>query len=468
MKYLTNIDLSQNELQNARMQNLASAPSSPVVGQIYFNTTTNKAMVYDGTNWVPWEVGTSVYPATATPSMDGTATVGTSAKYAREDHVHPSDTSRVPTSRKVNGYALTDDITIDSDDIRYNWAIAGIDNVTDALDLIISAKVDKVSGKGLSTNDYTTTEKNKLAGIASGAEVNVQSDWNQTTTDADDYIKNKPTLGAAAAKGVDSSISSGSSSTNLPTSSAVASFVSSEIGGVDAMRFKGTIGTGGTVTTLPSTHKQGDTYRVITAGTYAGQTCEIGDLIIALGTSGTTASDWTVAQTNIDGAITSITGTSPISATGSGSSRTIAHENSGVTASSKGDTSNKTPTWGGTFKALSGTVNATGHLTAFAEHTVKIPNATATTSAAGLMSSTDKSKLDGLPPTNVTTVTIPVGSKNVSTSGITPGNEIAYTAVSNNEEVIIDKTYANGNIKFSTADNVASAVTIQITYLTAD
>lgn len=42
-------------------------------------------------------------------------------------------------------------------------------------------------------NNYTTAEKNKLAGIASGAEVNVQSDWNQTTTTADDYIKNKPT-----------------------------------------------------------------------------------------------------------------------------------------------------------------------------------------------------------------------------------------------------------------------------------
>lgn len=33
-------------------------------------------------------------------------------------------------------------------------------------------KVDKVPGKGLSTNDYTTTEKNKLAGIQAGAQVN--------------------------------------------------------------------------------------------------------------------------------------------------------------------------------------------------------------------------------------------------------------------------------------------------------
>lgn len=42
-------------------------------------------------------------------------------------------------------------------------------------------------------NNFTTTLKNKLNGIAAGAEVNVQSDWAQTTTTADDYIKNKPT-----------------------------------------------------------------------------------------------------------------------------------------------------------------------------------------------------------------------------------------------------------------------------------
>lgn len=43
-------------------------------------------------------------------------------------------------------------------------------------------------------NNYTTTEKNKLSGIASGAEVNVQSDWNVTSTSSDAYIKNKPTI----------------------------------------------------------------------------------------------------------------------------------------------------------------------------------------------------------------------------------------------------------------------------------
>lgn len=56
----------------------------------------------------------------------------------------------------------------------------------------VSDKVDTVPGKGLSTNDYTSVEKNKLAGIASGAEVNVQADWNVTDTASDAYIKSKP------------------------------------------------------------------------------------------------------------------------------------------------------------------------------------------------------------------------------------------------------------------------------------
>lgn len=50
----------------------------------------------------------------------------------------------------------------------------------------------KVNGKGLSTNDYTTEEKNKLAGIAAGAEANVNADWNAESGDA--LILNKPSI----------------------------------------------------------------------------------------------------------------------------------------------------------------------------------------------------------------------------------------------------------------------------------
>lgn len=61
-----------------------------------------------------------------------------------------------------------------------------------AINEVNADKVDKESGKGLSTNDYTTTEKNKLSGIAAGAEVNVQSNWNESDSTSDAYILNKP------------------------------------------------------------------------------------------------------------------------------------------------------------------------------------------------------------------------------------------------------------------------------------
>ena len=54
--------------------------------------------------------------------------------------------------------------------------------------------VDAETGKGLSTNDFTDAEKTKLSGIESGAEVNVQADWEQSDDTADDFIKNKPTI----------------------------------------------------------------------------------------------------------------------------------------------------------------------------------------------------------------------------------------------------------------------------------
>lgn len=63
-------------------------------------------------------------------------------------------------------------------------------------------KVDKVSGKGLSQNDFTNALKTKLDGIQTGAEVNVQADWNETNTSADDYIKNKPGLATTSTAGL--------------------------------------------------------------------------------------------------------------------------------------------------------------------------------------------------------------------------------------------------------------------------
>jgi len=80
--------------------------------------------------------------------------------------------------------------------------------------------------------------------------------------------------------------------------------------GNDALILKGTIGAGGTHTISAfnalTTYNAGWTYRVIEAGTIRGVVCQIGDLVVVLvdrAGSGNLDSDFTVAQTNIDGAV---------------------------------------------------------------------------------------------------------------------------------------------------------------------
>ena len=115
-------------------------------------------------------------------------------------------------------------------------ADAGLQGSINALANAMDNKVDKVAGKGLSTNDFTTAEKDKLAGIEAGAEVNVQSNWTQTNTTADDYIKNKPDVYTKTE--IDAKLTS-------------------------AMHYKGTVPT---VADLPSGASVGDVYNVSDTG----------------------------------------------------------------------------------------------------------------------------------------------------------------------------------------------------------
>lgn len=71
----------------------------------------------------------------------------------------------VPTSRTVNGHALSSNVTVTASDVGAY--------TTSQVDTLLDGKVDTESGKGLSENDFTTTLKNKLDGIAAGAQVNV-------------------------------------------------------------------------------------------------------------------------------------------------------------------------------------------------------------------------------------------------------------------------------------------------------
>ena len=145
------------------------------------------------------------------------------AIYTKFTSIQSDIDNKVPSSRSINGKALTSDITLSASDVGalpdttvipsinglatetyVNNKVASIvDSAPATLDTLnelaaalgddsnfattvatqIGNKVDKVDGKGLSTNDYTTAEKDKLASIEDGANKTiVDTDLNSTST----------------------------------------------------------------------------------------------------------------------------------------------------------------------------------------------------------------------------------------------------------------------------------------------
>lgn len=83
---------------------------------------------YD-TEWVNQSGGAD--PATVAPLMDGTAAVGTSTKYAREDHVHPTDTSRQETLVSgTNIKTINNNSLLGSGDITIGGAVDSVNGKT--------------------------------------------------------------------------------------------------------------------------------------------------------------------------------------------------------------------------------------------------------------------------------------------------------------------------------------------------
>ena len=107
--------------------------------------------------------GSSPAPSSSNPIMDGTASPGVATTYARGDHVHPTDTSRVPTSRTINGQALSGNVTLDADDVgaipSTAKGVAGgvaeldADGVVPSGQLDLSGTQDSITASGILKGD---------------------------------------------------------------------------------------------------------------------------------------------------------------------------------------------------------------------------------------------------------------------------------------------------------------------------
>ena len=94
-----------------------------------------------------------------------------------------SDNVDLDSLQEVVDYIEANKATLDS---------LGISNIS-GLQTALDGKVDVIVGKGLSAEDFTTALKTKLQNIADNAEVNVQADWAEADTNQDSFIQNKPT-----------------------------------------------------------------------------------------------------------------------------------------------------------------------------------------------------------------------------------------------------------------------------------
>ena len=195
-----------------------------------------------------------------------------------------------------------------------------------------------LTGKGYTTNTGTIT------GVSvNGTSVATSGVANITSVPASILTGSIPNAVTATTQ------SQGDGSTKIATTAYVDTAISDL---PEPMLFKGSLGTGGTITSLPaaSSSNEGYVYKVITAGTYASQSAKVGDTFISDGSS------WVLIPSGDEpnGTVTSVTlqATTPIviddnTAITTSGTRTFTHATSGVTA--------------GTYNSV--TVDTYGHVT---------------------------------------------------------------------------------------------------------
>ena len=294
--FLTPIDLTGNEVLNMVLQNLPSPPSNPKKGSLYFNTTENAPMAYDGTKWVDLSfLGEFIEKSTVTAKGD--LIVGTANKAVAR------------LAKGTDGKVLTAD---SSKATGLDWKNPGdmtpgahasthMPGGSDAIPMLTNATADATPNTLVKRDSEGLFDVGNIDQDAADAIWKYMFDVPLTPTEESQYDNYK-----AVATNADI-VARSLKKLFLNLCERIENHLSAN----DAMIFKGTI----SCSTNPNypAADAGHTYRVSSAGHIGGASgpaVEIGDMLICLeddtaaGTHADVGSKWTIVQANIDGAVT--------------------------------------------------------------------------------------------------------------------------------------------------------------------
>ncbi len=350
--FLNNINLSDNELQNAKLHVTGTAPTS-ATGQIYYDSSLNVARYYDNDGWVRitdtfLTSGTFVSATLSGTNSEKSYAVELSAAgtpststFLRGDNtwatvVQENDfltglnfntTNGVLTATVSNQsdvtvdldgrYVLPSDIvTYDLDSIQVgdNVAIAlvGTNATTDTVTLVAGTNITLTDD---GSANITIDAANPDQTVTLTGEVIGTGTTSIPTTVADGVLDVANFNGSAIV--VESEgIESNDNDTTLPTSAAVKAYVDAAT--VGGLVYQGGYNASTNTPDLDSTPiagiKKGWTYTVTADGLFFTEQVRVGDVIIAEIDSPTTLADWTTVQNNIDLASTSQIGIGNVAA----------------------------------------------------------------------------------------------------------------------------------------------------------